>query len=450
VASRVLIEHAVVWTGEPDPDHGGVPLLPDCPIAVEGDTILAVGDLPAGFCADEVIDATDCVALPGLFNAHCHSPMTLERGWAEDLPFDRWLNERIWVAESALEPEDVHWGAALAACEMIRAGVVGFADHYFWMDQVARVVEQSGMKALLAWCFFGIGKEHEVGGITFDTAREFTRRWHGAADGRIRTALGPHSPYMCPPAVLQQVAGAAGALDAKVHLHLAESDEQLQRSLERHGASPVAHVASLGLMDRPGLLAAHCISLADGDVELLARHRVCVAHTPKTYAKLAMRLTPVGALQRQGVTVALGTDGPASNGDLNMLEVLRLAGLLQKLEQRSAEVLPVAQLLRMGTHAGALALGFDRSGTIAPGAAADIAILDTRAPHWAPRHDVAAGVVYASHPADVRHLLVDGRLLLRNGELLTLDEERIYHEAERRAMRMVGTPKMTKLRSYEG
>jgi 5-methylthioadenosine/S-adenosylhomocysteine deaminase len=261
--------------------------------------------------------------VPAFFNAHCHAAMTLTRGWAEDLPFERWLNERIWVAESALTEDDVYWGASLAACEMIRTGTVGFADHYFYMDRVAQVVAQSGMKALLAWCYFGLGPEKEVGGISLLTTEEFVESWQGDADGRIRTCFGPHSPYMCSPETLKHVVAAAERLGAGIHLHLSESGEQVQASLKAHGRTPVGHVAALGLFTVP-TLAAHCNCVTDDDVEILARHRVSVAHAPKTYLKLAMDMPPVERLLAHDVRVALATDGPASNADLNLLEVMRL------------------------------------------------------------------------------------------------------------------------------
>ena len=396
----------------------------------------------------EIIDGRERVALPGFFNAHTHAAMTLERGWAEDLPFDRWLNEKIWVAESALEEEDVYWGAALACCEMIRAGVVGFADHYFWMDQVARAVVEAGMKANLAWCQFGLGAEREVGGVTLEDTIRFAREWHGAAGGRIRCVLGPHSPYMCPPEFLARVVKAARELEVGIHLHVAESQEQVANSLAAHGKTPVAHLASLGIFDVP-TIAAHCIAVDDDDIAILAEKQVHVGHTPKTYLKLAMGVAPLPRLLAGGVNVALGSDGPASNSDLNMLEVLRITGLYHKNALGQPEALPRAQLLRLATQAGARALGFAGSGVLAPGAPADLMLLDTRAPHWFPRHDLAAGIVYAAHPSDVSHVIVDGRLLMREGVLLTLDEERIRYEAERRAFRMVGAP-MQQVRAYRG
>jgi 5-methylthioadenosine/S-adenosylhomocysteine deaminase len=421
-------------------------ILQGADLAIDGDRILALGEVPEAFEPDEVIDGRERVALPAFFNAHSHAAMTLERGWAEDLPFDRWLNERIWVAESALEEEDVYWGAALACCEMIRAGVVAFADHYFWMDQTARAVEEAGMKANLAWCQFGTEVEHEMGGITLEDTVQFVGDWHGAAEGRIRCAMGPHSPYMCPPEFLRRVGEWAQKLEVGIHLHAAESAEQVENSIAAHGKTPVAHLDALGVFDTP-TLAAHCIAANEDDMAILAEKGVHVAHTPKTYLKLAMGMAPLPRFLHHDVRAALGTDGPASNSDLNMLEVLRIAGLHHKNALGKPQALPRTTLLRLATQAGAQAMGFDQSGILAPDRPADLILLDTRGPHWFPRHDLAAGVVYAAHPSDVTHVFVDGRMILCDGELVTLDEERIRYEAERRAFRMVGTP-MRQLRTY--
>ncbi len=455
---RLLIRQvtAIPLDGEHD-------LLPDVDIVIEDGQIRAIGSAPPDFAPDRTVDGREYLALPAFFNAHTHAAMTLERGWAEDLPFDRWLNEKIWVAESALEEEDVYWGAALACCEMIRCGVVGFADHYFWMHQVARAGAEAGMKANLAWCQFGIGAEHEVGGATLEDTVAFIREWHGAADGRIRCTLGPHSPYMCPPEFLRRVVAEAERLGVGIHLHVAESEEQVLNSLKAHGRTPVAHLAHLGLFDHP-TIAAHCIAVTDEDLHILAEKGVSVAHTPKTYMKLAMGMAPLDRFLAAGVRVALGTDGPASNNDLNMLEVLRIAGLVHKNRVGDPAAFPHDLLLRLATQEAARALGFadDVGATPAvapdavapaavlrPGAPADLILLDTRGVHWTPRHDLAANVVYASHPADVRYVFCDGRPLLWDGELVTLDEERIRHEAERRAFRMVGTP-MREMRRYRG
>lgn len=410
-------------------------------IALAGQSILAVGEVPADFAPDTVISGEELVALPAFFNAHTHAAMTLERGLAEDLPFERWLNEKIWVMESALEEEDIYWGAALAAAEMLRAGIVGFADHYFWMDQVAQVVEMSGMKANLAWCHFGLPPEQEMGGKRFEDTVAFVERWDGAAEGRILASMGPHSAFMVSPAVLRRFAAEAQRLGVGVHLHLSESAEQVQSSLSQHGMTPVALAASTGLFDLPRpALAAHCNALQDADFDILAAKGVHVAHTPKTYPKLAMQMPPILEMLRRKVRVAFGTDGPASNSDLNLLEVMRLAGLYQKDRTVDATALPVMDLLKLATQAPAAAIGFSQSGKLAPGRPADLVLFDTTAPHWLPRHDLAAGIVYASHPGDVAYAWCNGQLLYSQGEFLTLDYERIRFEAERRAFRMAGKP----------
>jgi 5-methylthioadenosine/S-adenosylhomocysteine deaminase len=439
---KILIQHVDALTLD---EHNRV--LRDTHIAIDGKTIVALGEVPRDFVADEIIDGRHHVALPGFFNAHTHAAMSLQRGWAEDLPFERWLNERIWVAESALTEEDVCWGAALAACEMIRHGIVAFADHYFWMDQVARVVEESGMKALLAWCVFGLDADKEVGGTTLERTQTFVREWHNAADGRIKTTLGPHSPYICSPEFLRRAARAAADLGVGIHLHVAESQEQVERSLQEHGKTPVAHLASLGVFDVPAI-AAHCLYVSDEDIAILADKRVTVPHCPKTYLKLAMGNARVPAMLARGVNVALGTDGAASNNSLDVLESARIATLWQKNAQRDPELMPSSQMLKLATQNGAHALGFGESGVLRVGARADLILFNFDKPHLRPRHDLAANIVHSAHASDVDYVIVDGRVLLRKGELTTLDEEKILHEAEQRAFHLVGS-EMWQVRAYD-
>jgi len=416
-------------------------------LLIDGGRITRLGAAPPDTRADEVIDGRGKVALPGLFNAHSHAAMTFERGWAEDLPFPRWLNEKIWVAESALTPEDVYWGAALAACEMIRSGTVGFNDHYFYMDRVAEVVQRSGMKAQLAWCVFGIGADKEVG-PGLDGTLEFIARWQNAADGRIHTCLGPHSPYVCPPEFLARIAALAAERDLAVHLHVAESAEQVENALARHGQTPVQQLAALGLFDGRAI-AAHALALRNEDRAILGEKGVFVARTPNTYMKLAMPVNHVTDLRAAGVRVALGSDGPASNATMDLFQIMRQQVLLEKYLRLDPEALPGDTPLRMACQTGAEALGFADSGVLREGAPADLILLDFDQPHLRPRHDLIANVVHTATGADVTHVLVDGRLLMRDRVLLTLDEERILYEAERRAFRMV-SKNMSQMREYQG
>ncbi|MEP7357706.1 MAG: amidohydrolase [Anaerolineales bacterium] len=426
-------------------DEAGT-LLSGVDLAVEGRTILAIGQAPPDFVPDEIIDGYNHLAVPGFFNAHCHSPMTFERGWAEDLPLDRWFNERIWVAESALTSDDVYWGAALAACEMIRGGTVAFNDHYFYMDRVAEVVEQAGLKAALTWCQFGIGADKEVGADLNGTLA-FIDRWQGAAGGRLRTVLGPHSPYLCPPEFLREMAELARDHQLPLHIHLAESPEQVEKSLAVHGLTPAAHLEACGIFDAP-CVAAHALYLTDDDIGILARHGVSVAHCPTTYMKLAMGVNDLRPLIEAGVNVALGTDGAGSNSDMDMKAAVRLAPLLQKYQTRNAEALPGDLPLRMATANGARAMGFAGSGVLAAGAPADFSLFDLDQPHLYPRHNVVANLVHSARGSDVTHLVVDGRLIYRERELLTLDEGRIMAEANRHARRMVGQ-EMKIVREYK-
>ncbi len=429
--SKLLITHAAILC-----PHEPTRVLRDASIALENKKIVALGATPPNFNADETIDARHHIALPGFFNAHTHAAMTLLRGSAEDLPLDRWFNEGIWRTESALTEEDVYWGAALAACEMIRGGTVAFADHYFWMPQVARVVQESGMKATLAWCVFGSDFAPEMGPTTLELTSDFVAEFQDSAGGRIKTMLGPHSPYISTERALQRAAEVARQLGVGCHIHVSESPAQVANSYKKFGKSPVAYLNDLGVWDNPSI-AAHAIYLDDADMEILRAKQARVAACPKTHLKLAMKTTRLVELMRAGVPVALGTDGAASNNDLNMLEVARLAALLQKHDTGDATVLPAAQALQLATQNGAQALGFVHSGVMQVGADADLILLDADKPHFAPEHDLAANVLYAARAGDVNYVIVDGKPLLRRGELTTLDEEKIMREARARGLQMV-------------
>lgn len=411
-------------------------VLRNSSLAIDGKTIVGVGSAPREFVPDETIDATDHIALPGLFNAHTHAAMTFQRGWAEDLDIVRWFNERIWVAESGLTEEDVYWGTALAACEMIQSGTVAFADHYFWMTQVARVVQEAGMKASLAWCVFGSDFASEIGPTTLGLTEDFVAEFQDSANGRIKTMLGPHSPYIGNSRSLEEAAWVAQKLGVGCHIHVSETREQADNSLKKFGKTPVAYLNDLGIFDNPSI-AAHAIYLNDEDIEILRDKHVSVAACPKTHLKLAMGTTRIVDLMRSGVNVALGTDGVASNNNLDMLEVARIAALMQKHDSGDATVMPATQTLRIASQNGARAMGFAKSGVIQEGADADVIILDLAKPHLVPRHNLAANVLHSAGTGDVAYVIVDGKMLLRKGELTTLDEEKIRRTVEPRAFELV-------------
>jgi 5-methylthioadenosine/S-adenosylhomocysteine deaminase len=375
--------------------------------------------------------------------------MTFERGWAEDLPFRRWLNEKIWVAESALTPDDVYWGAALAACEMIRSGTTAYNDHYFYMDRVLEVAAQSGMKAALTWCVFGIGPEAEVG-PGLDGTVEWLKEAHESHQGRIRTFLGPHSPYICPPDFLRRIVEIAHRTGQGIHLHLSEDQAQVDASLEKHGKRPVQQVNDLGVFDAPGgCVAAHALYLDERDTEILTEKGVHVPHCPITYMKLAMPFPPLADRIEKGVKVCLGTDGPGSNADMDMFATVRQTALIHKYQSVDPEQIPGDSALRFATQAGAQALGFENSGVLAPGMRADLMLVDLDVPHMRPLHSLVANLVHSAKGSDVTDLMVDGKWLMRKRELTTLDEEQILYEANKRALEMVGRG-MRQMREYRG
>jgi len=439
--STILIKNADIVTLDAEGTiHSATDLLID-----EG-RIAAIGTFAHTTEVDIEIDGTGQVVMPGFFNTHCHAPMTTVRGWAEDLPFPRWLNEKIWVAESALTPDTVYWGAALAACEMIRAGIVGFNDHYFYMDKVAEVVKDSGLKALLTNCVFGIGKDKEVGDGIEDSLALISNH-HGSAGGRILTAMGPHSPYVCPPEFLKEVADYAKQLNVPIHIHLAESEEQVRNSKARHGQTPVEQLEALGAFESP-VIAAHGLLLSQRDIEILAQYNVTIARTPITYMKLAMPTNQLTPLMEAGIRVTFGTDGAGSNNDMDMFAAMRLDAMWEKYKALDPTKMSGDLPLRMATQQGAEALGFEGSGKIEISSPADVILVNINQAHMRPKHDLIANLVYSAKSGDVTHTIVNGELLMRDRKILTLDETDVIAQAEAAAFAMVNSD-LSQVRPYD-
>lgn len=417
IMTNTLLEHATIVTLDPE-DR----ILRDANLAIQEGVIAAVGDIPPTFTPDEHIDLQGRVVMPGLYNAHTHAAMTYARTYAEDMPLDRWFNEGIWRLESALTPDMVYWGTMLAIVEMIQGGIVGFADHYFHMERVAQAVEQTGVRANLAWAVFG-AESGEVG-ITIPETVDFVRRWDGAAGGRLRAMLGPHSPYMCPDAFLARTAAVAVREGLGIHTHVSETAEQVQRSQDAYDMSPIEFLAHRGLFETH-TIAAHAIHANDVDLNILASKDVNVVQCPSTHLKYAMGVARVPEMLARGVNVALGTDGAGSSTVLNLWREMRLAALMQRQAHADATLLGGSQPLRMAAPNGARALGFDSAGVLSPGFAADLIVVNTRASHFQPMHNVTASLVWCTEPADVQDVMVAGRWLMRDRKLLTIDEQAV-------------------------
>jgi 5-methylthioadenosine/S-adenosylhomocysteine deaminase len=420
-----------------------LPALQD--IALQDGRIAALAPQISAGLARQVLAADGLTALPGAVNAHAHLAMSLFRGVAEDLPIERWFNQVIWPLETNLTEEDVYWGALLGCLESLRSGVTTVADHYFFADAVAAAVERSGIRALLAPTLFSGPQE----AADLARARQFVAQRDGSAGGRIRSWLGPHAPYTCTPEYLRAVAAAARELNVGIHIHLSETAEQVRACRTQYGLSPVALAAQCGLFDVP-TIAAHAAHTDAADRQLLAQHGTAVAVTPQTEMKLAIGVAPVIDYQAAGITVALGSDGAASNNHYDLTAAARLIALLEKHRTASALTMPLAEALQLPYQAGAAAVGLaGQIGIVAVGAAADIALYDFNGPQHAPLSDVRAALLYSAQPTDVRHVLVGGRIVLRDGLPTLFDQAQVLREAAVRSSRLQ-QPGSGRMAAYPG
>ncbi|MEV2256338.1 amidohydrolase [Streptomyces sp. NPDC050147] len=429
--------------------EGRVGFLDDAAVVVRDGRIDAVTTTPdvAGLQAAERIDARGQAALPGLINCHTHTPMVALRGIAEDLPAHEWFNDWIWPIESNLTERVVGLGARLACAEMIRGGVTTFADHYFAMDTVADVVAESGLRANLGAAFFSSqGPEGRAASL------EFALRRRGAADGRVTTSLAPHAPYTVDEADLAATAELAAEHGLMVHLHAAENRAQTDNSLQRHGLTPIEILHRAGLLD-VDILIAHGTGILDRDLPVLrqGRGRIAVASAPRGYLKFGWDTTPVRALSGIGVPVGLATDGAASNNTLDVWESMALTALVQKSTQRDPAWLTARQALDHATLQSARAVGLGGEiGSLAPGRRADIVLVDLTGPHTQPVHDLAATLVHSARSADVTTTIVDGRILMRDRKLLTLDVPRTVAELSAELPALIDRGHGKRIQDYEG
>ncbi len=419
-----------------------VPAVGECGVLANQDIQIADGvimavepsapETPEGV---ELLDGHGLIATPGLVNAHTHSPMVLFRGAAEDVPVQDWFNKRVWPMESNLTAPDVGYGALLACAEMISAGVTTFVDHYFHPEQIAEAVAASGLRANIAPTYFS-----SQGPDALEATAAFAEHWHGGADGRVTVSMGPHAPYTVTDEDLATLADHARRLGIGLHIHASENLAQTQSSLARRGITPIEVLERTGILDA-GVMIAHGCGIVPDDYEMLAPHadRVAVASCPKVYLKHALwPLTPVRDLLELGITVAAGTDGAAGHNTLDVWEALRLVAETQKIETRDAMFLSVSDTLRLAMRGGAAAARLGPgAGALEPGQRADIALVDLRGLHHRPLHDARAALVYGVQTSDVKSVVVDGRVLMRDRHLLTVDLPDLLAEIDSRVARLV-------------
>lgn len=374
---------------------------------------------PAGE-PDEVIDGSGCLLLPGLVNAHTHAAMTLFRGAADDMPLDPWLREKIWPVEAKLTEHDVYWGTMLGIAEMLLAGVTCFNDMYHLPRVGTRAAEDAGMRMCPSGVLLGIipGADDMLA-----EAIEFTREYAARPESCIHPMLAPHAPYTVPREMLEKVIAAALELGVPIHIHLSETEENVRWAMEEYHLRPVQAMDRIGLFAAP-VTAAHCVHVDAWDIEIIATSGVGVAHCPGSNLKLASGMAPTRALLRSGALVGLGTDGCGSNNNLDLIEEARLAALVAKAREKDPTAVPAEAALRMATIGGARALHLgDIIGSLEPGKRCDCILVDLSAPHLQPHHNLFSHMVYAAGASDVRTTIVDGRVLMRDRTLTTIDLE---------------------------
>ncbi|NJE02003.1 amidohydrolase family protein [Thermococcus sp. JdF3] len=396
-------------------------------VLIEGNRIVKVAK-EINEAADTVIDAKGKVVSPGFVNLHTHSPMGLFRGLADDLPLMEWLEKHIWPREAKLTREHIKAGAYLGALEMIKTGTTTFLDMYFQMDAVAEAVLESGLRGYLSYGMIDLGDPEKTEKEIKEALRtmEFIEKLNSE---RVHFVFGPHAPYTCSIALLKEVRKLANEHGKLITIHVSETMAELGKIQERYGKSPVVLLDDAGFLGNDVIIA-HGVWLDSRDIQILARHGVTVAHNPASNMKLASGVMPLQRLLNAGVNVGLGTDGSASNNNLDMLDEMKLAALLHKVHNLDPTVADAKTVFSMATLNGAKALRLN-AGVIKEGYLADIVIVHFNRPHLRPINNVISHLVYSASGNDVETTIVDGKILMLDREVLTLDEEKIIDEAEK-------------------
>ncbi|MEG0375567.1 MAG: amidohydrolase [Raoultibacter sp.] len=387
----------------------------------------------------EVYDGDERLLVPGMYNAHAHAPMTLLRGYAENMPLQTWLNDLVFPFEAKITDEDAYWATMLACAEMLRYGTVSFSDMYYQTSERIRAVTECGMKMNACHGLIAFEdkpyKDYPICALN----EELVAKYHGSADGRILIDYNIHAEYTSNPTVVADIAQIAQDKGLNIHVHVSETQSEHEECKGRRGGlTPVRYFDSLGVFEVP-VTAAHCVWVDDDDIDLLAQKGAFVACNPVSNMKLGSGFAPVTKMLERGVNVALGTDGSASNNNLDMYQDLFVFALASKGANLDPTAVSAAQALRAATRTGALSQGRKDCGHIALGAKADLAVLNTGGPSWCPGTDLLNNAVFAGHGSDVCLTMVDGEVLYRDGAWDTIDVERAKAEVEVRTQRIISS-----------
>lgn len=425
---NILIKNAIIITME---DENPV-VKGD--IGISGKEISFVGKSDT-FTPDVVKDIRGNIVMPGLINAHTHTPMTVLRCYADDLDLHSWLFDKIFPAEETLTEEDIYWGSMLGCWEMIAGGTTAYADMYFLNSGTARAAIASGMRANICralQCFDD--RTSFENDERMCQALDLYTQYNGAGEGRIAIDMSVHAVYTNTPEYLKFVSRTVDRLNAGVHIHVSETERENVECIEKYGMTPTEVFEKCGFF-RTRTIAAHSIYLTDEDIRIYKKNSVNIACNPTSNLKLASGICPIGKYMREGINVALGTDGAASNNNLSMFEEIHLAALLQKGVNKRPDEITAYEALKMATCNGAKALGIEKCGILKAGYFADLIILDTGRPHFIPYYDPISAVVYSAQAGDVDSVMVAGEFLMENRQIKTLDTEQIKYKISKIADR---------------
>lgn len=402
-------------------------------IYIVDDKIEYIGNEIENLEVHRVIDGKNKLAMPGLINSHTHIGMSLLRNYADDLSLHVWLTEKIWPTEDKMNAEDIYWGSLLSIVEMIKSGTTAFCDMYMFMDEVAKGIEESGIRGVLTRGM----TEGEDSEAKLNETRELYNNWQGKADGRIKVMIAPHAIYTTSKDFLLKCIDLARELNTGLHIHISETKKEIEDSLQAYGKSPVKYLEEIGFFNIH-TIGAHCVHLDDEDIEILAKYNVYPVNNPTSNLKLASGFAPIDKMLKKGITVALGTDGPSSNNNLDMFEEINLASIINKGINLDPLSVSALEAIKMATINGAKALDWgEEIGSLEVGKKADIILLDIDKPHFYPRHNLISAISYTAHGSDVDTVIVDGKIIMEKRELKTLDEELIKFMAEKRAKDLI-------------
>ncbi len=406
-----------------------LPPLKNGAIVIEGSKIVEVGfqaQILAKYSNYPIFHFSNKLLFPGLVNAHTHTPMSILRGLAEDLPLMIWLTQYIFPIESHLKREWVYWGTKLSLIEMIRSGITLFCDMYLFEPEVIRATEESGLKALLGEGLFdfpspGYGHLEKGLELTEELLSAFQRH------PKIKIAVSPHTLYTCSPETIKKCLKFVEKYNAPLHIHLAENQEEIKEIWKRYNQSPVKLLDSLGGISE-NLLAAHCVKLTSEEIELLAKKGVKIAHCPESNLKLGSGIAPLPEFLKVNILVGLGTDGPASNNDFDLFSEMKTAALIQKGLWEDPVIVTAKEVFAMATEWGAKALFFPKTGKLIPGYQADIAFLDLKHLSLQPDYNPLSLIVYSAKSGYISDLMIDGEFIMRNYKILTINEALVYEK----------------------